>query len=194
MLRFNARIADKGSTVSDVRRIASAKARRRDHESGQVLVEFALLLPLFVLLVAGIIQFGLALNFWLDMQRIANQGARWAVVNNWPTCPPGSTSCTNETACPLPATPSPQTLRNILKCEVISKGLLETVSVFICYPPAGAGGSPPETVGTPVRVRLKAPFTFLQAVRLPGITLSADATMRLEQEPKLITNEVAYPC
>jgi len=170
------------------------RVRRRERESGQVLVEFALLLPLFVLLVAGIIQFGLALNFWFDMQRIANQGARWAVVNNWPTCPPGSTSCTNTTACPLPATPSPQTLQNILRCEVISKGLLETVSISICYPPAGAGGSLPETVGTPVRVRLKAPFTFLQAVRLPGITLSADATMRLEQEPKLVTGEVAYPC
>ena len=34
------------------------------------------------MIVVGVIQFGVALNFWLDMQRIANQGARWAVVNS----------------------------------------------------------------------------------------------------------------
>ena len=63
-------------------------------ESGQAMVEFALILFPLLLLVAGIIQFGIALNYWLDMQRIANQGARWAAVNNWPPdCPRGSTSC-----------------------------------------------------------------------------------------------------
>ena len=54
---------------------------RQDRESGQAMVEFALILFPLLLLVVGIIQFGIALNYWLDMQRIANQGARWAVVN-----------------------------------------------------------------------------------------------------------------
>ena len=54
------------------------------------MVEFALILFPLLLLVAGIIQFGIGLNYWLDMQRIANQGARWAAVNNWPPdCPSG---------------------------------------------------------------------------------------------------------
>ena len=84
MLRFKARSADKGSMVSVVREKASRGDRHRERESGQALVEFALILPVFVLLVVGIIQFGVGLNYWLDMQRIANQGARWAVVNKFP--------------------------------------------------------------------------------------------------------------
>ena len=72
-----------------------AGADAHDRESGQAMVEFALILFPLLLLVAGIIQFGIGLNYWLDMQRIANQGARWAAVNNWPPdCPRGSASCT----------------------------------------------------------------------------------------------------
>src|SRR5688572_14037703 len=55
-------------------------------ESGQVMVEFALILLPFLLLVGGIIYFGIGLNYWLDTQRLANQGARWAVVNEYPGC------------------------------------------------------------------------------------------------------------
>ena len=84
MLRLKARSADKGSMVTAVHENSSRGARRRERESGQALVEFALILPLFLLIVVGIIQFGVALNFWLDMQRIANQGARWAVVDRYP--------------------------------------------------------------------------------------------------------------
>ena len=65
--------------------------RHGKREDGQAMVEFALILFPLLLLVAGIIQFGIGLNYWLDMQRIANQGARWAAVNNWPpNCPAGS--------------------------------------------------------------------------------------------------------
>ena len=84
MLRLKAKSADKGSMVSEVHENASRQGRRRDRESGQALVEFALILPLFIVLVVGIIQFGVGLNYWLDMQRIANQGARWGVVNQFP--------------------------------------------------------------------------------------------------------------
>ena len=52
----------------------------RSRERGQALVEFALIVPLFLIIVVGIIQFGVGLNYWLDLNRIANQGARWAVV------------------------------------------------------------------------------------------------------------------
>jgi len=58
--------------------------RRQDRESGQATVEFALILFPLLILVGGIIYFGIGLHYWLDAQRIANQGARWAAVNNWP--------------------------------------------------------------------------------------------------------------
>ena len=63
----------------------AARRYRQDPESGQATTEFALLLPVFLILVVGIINFGIGLNFWLDMQRIANQGARWAVVETTAT-------------------------------------------------------------------------------------------------------------
>ena len=56
----------------------------RSCERGQAMVEFVLIAPLLFLLVGGILQMALALNYWLDMQRIANQGARWAVVARYP--------------------------------------------------------------------------------------------------------------
>ena len=48
------------------------------------MVELVLISPVLFLLVGGILQMALALNYWLDMQRIANQGARWAVVAQYP--------------------------------------------------------------------------------------------------------------
>ena len=52
------------------------------------MVEFALILFPLLMVVAGIIYFGIGLNYWLDMNRVANQGARQAAVNNWPSqCP-----------------------------------------------------------------------------------------------------------
>jgi hypothetical protein len=143
------------------------------------MVEFALILFPLLLLVAGIIQFGIALNYWLDMQRIANQGARWAAVNNWPPdCPRSSTSCG-----------TPNTLQEVLVEQAIADGLQDSVSVEVCYPAGGPKGD----VGEPVRVTMETPFTFVPLLNIGTITLRAHATMRLEQEPTLISNEVD-PC
>jgi len=147
---------------------------RRDRESGQATVEFALILFPLLTLVAGIIYFGIGLNYWLDMNRIANQGARWAVVNNWaPECLRTDTTCTTTPAC----TASPRTkvkLQDTLKCMAISKGLQDGVVVDICYP------NTTNNAGDPVRVRLRQPYNFFFMDSI-GITLTAKATMRLEQ-------------
>jgi hypothetical protein len=155
------------------------KSSRRDRESGQAMVEFALILFPLLILVTGIIQFGIALNYWLDMQRIANQGARWAAVNNWPpNCPRGASSCTGANS-----------LQATLEDQILTTGLQSASTIEICYP---SGDS--EEVGDPVKVRIEAPFTFVPLLNIGTITLGADATMRLEQAPDLITGEVASPC
>ena len=151
-------------------------------ESGQAMVEFALVLFPLLLLVAGIIQFGIALNYWLDMQRIANQGARWAAVNNWPPdCPRGSTSC-----------PSPNTLQQTLQRQMLTKGLQSnpTTSVQVCYP------SGTKLTGDPVRIQIRSTFDLLPILGVGSLDLKAKATMRLEhtQDPLkggLITGDVA---
>jgi hypothetical protein len=153
--------------------------RVRGGESGQATVEFALILFPLLLLVTGIIWFGIGLNYWLDMQRIANQGARWAAVNNWPPdCPRGSSTCA-----------SPNTLQETLKRQILTSGLSSATTIQICFPDGSKGA------GHPVKVRLEAPFKFVPILNLGTITLGANATMRLEQsqiatEGGLITGDV----
>jgi Flp pilus assembly protein TadG len=58
------------------------KARRgRDRERGATAVEFALLLPMLLLLLFGIIDFGRALNAQITLTQAAREGARLAALN-----------------------------------------------------------------------------------------------------------------
>ena len=54
-------------------------------EDGAAAVEFALLLPLLVLMLFGLIQFGIAFNTKIQATNAAREGARMAVVgiDNW---------------------------------------------------------------------------------------------------------------
>jgi Flp pilus assembly protein TadG len=54
---------------------------RRREQSGQALVEFALVLPLLLVLLLGMLDFGKAFNYWIDETHLAHEGARWAAVN-----------------------------------------------------------------------------------------------------------------
>ena len=166
-----------------MKRPVTTTLRHGKREDGQAMVEFAIILFPLLLLVAGIIQFGIGLNFWLDEQRIANQGARWAVVNSWPGCArtAAAGSCTAAPACTV-SPPTNTALVNYLKCQAISQGLRNSVVVSICYPDDGDSATQIGTTGTPVRVNLQAPFKFLPIVGLGTITLRGQATMRLEQD------------
>lgn len=54
-------------------------------EDGATMVEFALILPLLVTLIFGIIEMGLLFNAWVSVQHAAELGARYAVT--------GQTAC-----------------------------------------------------------------------------------------------------
>src|SRR3954451_17856814 len=58
-------------------------------ERGVALVEFALVLPLILLLLFGMVDFGKAFNYWNDETHLANDAARQAVVNKCPSCTGG---------------------------------------------------------------------------------------------------------
>lgn len=49
---------------------------RRD-DRGAAAVEFALVLPLLLLIVMGISQFGITFSQWLQIEHAAREGARW---------------------------------------------------------------------------------------------------------------------
>jgi hypothetical protein len=137
--------------------------RLRDRESGQATVEFALILIPLLIIVVGIIQFGIALNYWLDMNRLSNQGARWAVVNAYPGCPRTG-----------PNAPCSPTLQGYIACQPLPTALKPTVTISF---PAGTA-----TRGDPVQVSLSSPYSFSPIMKLKTITLRAKTTMRMEQD------------
>src|SRR3954451_18038832 len=53
-------------------------------EDGQALVEFALVLPVLMLVLFGMVEFGRGLNYWNDATHISAEGARFAAVNRTP--------------------------------------------------------------------------------------------------------------
>ena len=55
-------------------------ARNSPHDRGAAAVEFALLLPVLLLLVFGIIDFGRALNAQVTLTQAAREGARMAAL------------------------------------------------------------------------------------------------------------------
>ncbi|SHI95900.1 Flp pilus assembly protein TadG [Clostridium cavendishii DSM 21758] len=52
------------------------------NQKGQALVEFAIILPIFLILVMGIIQFGMILNTYLSIENASREGARNGIIGS----------------------------------------------------------------------------------------------------------------
>ncbi len=65
-------------TAKMKKRLFSKKDKRED---GQAMVEFALILPIFLLILCGIIDFGWLFYNQLSLNNACREGARYAVVN-----------------------------------------------------------------------------------------------------------------
>jgi Flp pilus assembly protein TadG len=50
------------------------------NQKGQSLVEFAIILPIILLLLMGIVEFGMMLNSYLTIQNVAREGSRLGIV------------------------------------------------------------------------------------------------------------------
>jgi Flp pilus assembly protein TadG len=64
------------------------------NERGQTMTEFALILPLLVVLLFGIIQFGIIFNNYVTLTDAARAGARTGAVSRWSGNP--SAACVNQ--------------------------------------------------------------------------------------------------
>jgi Flp pilus assembly pilin Flp len=60
---------------------SSRRRWRIRNESGQAAVEFALVVPLLCVLILVFVDLAKAMNYWLDANRVSNEGARLAAVN-----------------------------------------------------------------------------------------------------------------
>jgi Flp pilus assembly protein TadG len=155
--------------------------RAAPQERGQALVEFVVILPVFLAIVLGLIEFGKALNYWIDMTHLANEGARYSTVNRWPTCPSDDASACSDT------------LTNYLLARVNTDELRDggspnvpnALGVDICFPVTADKGEPVRvTISSEYRLPLlNAIFGWTGADSIANISLEASSTQRLERTP-----------
>lgn len=146
-------------------------------EDGQALVEFALVLPLVLVLIMGILWFGRAFNYSIDQTHLANEAARDAAVNSWP----GSTSGT--------------TLQSYILSQVTtgelksgSTDVPNPAAMNICFPNGTSN------VGDPVKITINSTFHFLPILKLANTGISGSATMRIEVPPTNYSATQSPPC
>jgi Flp pilus assembly protein TadG len=156
---------NQASTWRRLRRLAC----RAGSDDGVALVEFALILPVLALMLFGMLDFGKAFNYWIDETHLANEGARWAVVNKNPS----SSGTLQEYIRDQATTPE---LRN-----GGTSSLADPVRVCIEFPDGTSN------VGDPVRVTLTATYQWLGFIAsetdLTDTTITGSSTMRLEARP-----------
>jgi Flp pilus assembly protein TadG len=154
--------------------------RRLKCERGVAMVEFALVLPLLLLLILGMTDFGKAFNYWVDETHLANEGARIAAV----AC--GGTTCPNgNLAQYIQSQADTAELRN-----GGTQWLPQKAQVCITLPQNPATGTSGQ-LGDPVQVTVTATYHWLPLVAnalprsLQTATIQGTSTMRLEAAASL---------
>jgi hypothetical protein len=137
-------------------------------ERGQAAVEFALVVPVFCLLVLALIDFAKALNYWIDANHLANEGVRQAAVIGSGAQPsPSLAGWIQQQA-------QSSELRN--GTGSVSSPAQVCIS-FVTNPVTGTSGR----VGDPIKVTVTAPFKWIPFVGGATIDIRAESTMRLER-------------
>jgi TadE-like protein len=121
------------------------------------MTEFALVAPVFLLLIVGVLVFGRMLFYWIETNHVANETARWVVVDRNPYGPG-------------------QTLQQNARSRATDE-FENKARVCIDFP-----GKTRATVepGDPIRVRVQVPVTFIKFFGF-GVTIKGSAVMRLER-------------
>jgi hypothetical protein len=134
---------------------SSRRRSRLRSEHGQASVEFAIAALLLCLVIIAIFHFGKVMNYWLDLNHVASEGARKAAVNTLDT----------------------DVLRSRLETIELRDGGTTSIpnpaTIAVCFPDGTSA------VGDPVEVQVAADYAlpFIGAT----ITLRGSATMRMEQ-------------
>lgn len=145
------------------------RLRRRREERGASLVEFALILPVFALLLFGLIEFGFVFMNWISVRQGAREGARQAVVANFG----GSSSCAT-----TGFTGPTETKELVCLTKGRSDIAGDEMRVYVDF---GASGY---AVGEPVKVCVARPlnsFTGLFSPFINNRVLKTKVEMRIEQ-------------
>lgn len=140
-------------------------SRRLRGERGVAMVEFALVVPLLLLVAVGLLQFGRVFYYWITTNHLANEGARWAAVD----CAPATSGCGLGAG----------NLQQYIYDNAGISGNTELQS--------GAGSGlkvciiPPVSVGDPVTFKVQKRFTFLPyGLGAMKVDINGSSTMKAE--------------
>jgi Flp pilus assembly protein TadG len=160
---------------------------RLGEEEGTALVELALVLPLLLVLMLGMLDFGKAFNSWIDETHLANQGARLAAVGY----PAVVGACDGSTA-PNPNVCLTQYVQQSADLAELKSGRTgdsysasqAPAQVCISYPTNPSSNTFGQ-VGDPVQVTVQTTYHWLnyliKQVSLGATPILGKATMRLER-------------
>ena len=143
-----------------------SRRSRSHHHRGQALVEFAMVAPLFFLLLFGIIESGRFIFYYEVLNNATREGARYAIVNGANTigCPTGPPA-PGSTGCDVAGNDVRQRVREA------ARGVTGTITVTPQWFPDNGRGST-VTVSAFVTYRSLVPL-----VPLPPITVSAESSL-----------------
>ena len=146
--------------------MTSRRGLNRRRSSGQALAEFALVAPLFFLLLLGIVEAGRFIFYYETLNNATREGARYAIVNGANTlgCPtgppaPGTTACG----------PAGDDVR--ARVRQAAFGVMTGITVNPTWQPDNGRGS---------TVRVAASYTYrvlAPLVPLPPITISTESSL-----------------
>jgi Flp pilus assembly protein TadG len=163
------------------RRPGAVLRRLRRDERGAALTELALVLPLLLLLLLGLIDFGKAINYWIDETHLANEGARLAVVNNNPGS--GLSTPLNLQQYLLSQTDSAELHGDVIGTQRSRHG----ATVAVCFYSASTGSAiTTPAVGDTVEVLVRYDYNWLRGFPFlgnPSTTITGKSAMRLEAVP-----------
>ena len=160
------------SPVVRLRRYGRGQLVRQE---GVALIEFALVLPLLLLLVLGVIDFGKAFNYKNDETHLANQAARYAAVNSCTACGGSTVNAW------IPTQAASNELQSGLTVKMWFANNAGKFPGDVGYVPPAANDKN-HCVGDPVKVALSYSFSFMPYLKLGTFTIKGSSTMRLEKD------------
>jgi len=138
--------------------------RRLRDERGQSFVEFTLILPMALILILGVVDLGKAISYSLDASHLANEGARYAVVNGCPGCNPAI----------------PTDLPNAIKNQAESLQLRNAATTHVCVSYPDRSG----TKGNRLQVTFAWSYDYIPFLPVGNhhLDVTASSTMRIETD------------
>jgi Flp pilus assembly protein TadG len=138
-------------------------------------VEFALVLPILLLVVLGIVDLGRAVNYWNGETSLANDAARIVSVGTLPSSGPCGTNNTSVTSIQTYMSCALQNQYGIT--PVASGNGLQSSGLSYCV------SVPSNSPGQPVTVKISGNYSWLPFLKFGGSTatstISGSATMPL---------------